>query len=352
MKKKKVALITGITGQDGSYLAEFLLTKNYEVHGLRRRSSTNNLKNLSHLNIIAQTKNISNKLNLHYGDMIDSSSLNRVLKLVKPDEIYNLAAQSDVHISFQIPEYTSSVNAIGCLNLIDAMTNNSPNAKFYQASTSEMFGNHQKKLSLNEKSLFQPCSPYGSAKVFAYNLVKNYRAKGYFIANGILFNHESPRRGTNFITRKIIEAAVKIKENKQDILYLGNIYAYRDWGYAKDYVESMWKMLQHSKPEDFVVSTGVSTSVKKFAEKVFTKLGYKIIWKGKGINEIAYDLKSSKILIKIDPYYFRAKDIDYLKGNSSKAKKILKWSAKTNLDQLIDIMLKSEMSLHNKIYAK
>ena len=344
--KKNIALITGITGQDGSYLTEFLLKKGYEVHGVRRRSSTNNLANLKHLKIIPQESK-KNKLILHYGDMIDSSNLNKIISTVKPTEIYNLAAQSDVHVSFQVPQYTATVNAVGCLNLIDAMITYCPNAKFYQASTSEMFGNQRVKKNLNEKSIFLPCSPYGSAKLFAYNLVKNYREKGYFIVNGILFNHESPRRGTNFITRKIIEAAVKIKFNKQDTLYVGNIYASRDWGYAKDYVESMWLMLQQNKPDDYVISTGVTTSVKKFINKVFLKLKIKIAWRGKGINEFAYNTTNKKILVKIDPYYFRPKDIDFLKGDCSKAKKILKWRPKTTLDSLIDLMLENEMSLYN-----
>lgn len=336
---KKIAFITGITGQDGSYLAEYLINKNYIVHGLRRRTSTSNLRNINHL-ITEKNKNI---FYLHYGDLSDPSNLNKVLNKIKPNEIYNLAAQSHVHLSFQIPEYTASVNSIGCLNLLEAMVNFCPKARFYQASTSELYGDKKKNSFLNEKSLFDPCSPYATSKLYSYYLVKNYRERGYFACNGILFNHESPRRGSSFVTRKIVEAAVNIKLGKQKTLYLGNLYAKRDWGYAKEYVESMWKILQQRSPEDFVISTGRSYSVKNFVEKVFDKLGIKILWKNKGLKEIGYNKKTGKTLIKIDPYYFRPKEVNYLRGNSYKAKKILKWHPKTDIGKLVEIMVEAEL---------
>ena len=337
--KKKIAFITGVTGQDGSYLVEFLLKKKYIVHGLRRRSSTSNLSNILHL----IKPNNKNNFFLHYGDLTDPSNLNKLINKIKPNEIYNLAAQSHVHLSFQVPEFTASVNSIGCLNLLEAMVNCCPKAKFYQASTSELYGNKKKGAFLNEKSNFDPCSPYATSKLYSFYLVKNYRDQGYFACNGILFNHESPRRGTNFVTRKIIEAAVKIKFGKQKILYLGNLYAKRDWGYAKEYVSTMWKMLQQKKADDYVVATGKTISVKAFTEKVFKKMNINIKWKNKKENEVGYDDKTKKTLIKIDPYYFRPKEVGFLRGNSAKAKKVLKWKSTTNIDQLIDIMIKEEL---------
>jgi len=339
MKKRKIAFITGITGQDGSYLAEFLLKKNYIVHGLRRRSATPNLENILHL----INKSNQKKFFLHYGDLTDPSNLNKLISKIKPNEIYNLAAQSHVHLSFQIPEFTATVNSIGCLNLLEAMVNCNAKAKFYQASTSELYGDKKKGAFLNEKSNFNPCSPYATSKLYSFHLVKNYRERGYFACNGILFNHESPRRGTNFVTRKIVEAAIKIKKGKQKILYLGNLYAKRDWGYAKEYVESMWKILNHKIPDDYVVATGKAYSVKTFVEKVFKRLNIDIQWKNKRLKEIGIDKKTKKVLIKIDPYYFRPQEVNYLKGNNSKAKKILKWKPKTNLDQLVQIMVEEEL---------
>ena len=340
---KKIALITGITGQDGSYLAEFLVNKNYEVHGIRRRASIENIQNLKNLNLVHHER--KKDIFLHYGDMTDSSNLNKIIKEVKPHEVYNLAAQSHVHLSFTIPEYTAQVNAIGCLRLLEAVKSNSPRAKFYQASTSELYGNtsvrHQ-----NEQTPFEPCSPYSISKHYAFNLVKNFRERGMFACNGILFNHESPRRGTNFVTRKIVEAAVRIKLNKQSKLYLGNLYAKRDWGYAKEYVEVMWKMLQQKKPGDFVISTNKCYSVKQFAEKTFKKLKIKILWKGKGLKEKGIDVKTGKVIIEIDPFYFRPKEVNYLQGDNSKAKRLLNWRPKTNIDQLVDLMVKHELELH------
>ncbi len=334
--KKKIALITGITGQDGSYLAEFLLQKGYKVHGMRRRASTENLKNIK--NILQNTN-----FYLHYGDMTDSSNLNKLLGKIKPSEIYNLAAQSHVHTSFFIPEYTAQVNALGCLNLLEAMINNCPKSKFYQASTSELFGDQKNQKKQNEKTIFNPCSPYAISKLYAFHLVQNYRQRGFYACNGILFNHESPRRGPSFISQKIVQAAVRIKKGKQDFLSLGNLYAKRDWGYAKEYVEVMWKMMQLKKPDDFVISTNKSYSVKHLVEKVFMQLGIKINWQGKGLKEIGINKKNKKTIIKIDPYYFRPKEVSYLCGNSTKARKKIKWVNKTYLEKLVQIMIKAEL---------
>ena len=339
---KKRAFITGITGQDGSYLAEFLIKKGYQVHGLRRRSSGDNLNNLRHLNLIFHEKN--RDLILHYGDLTDSSSLTRILSKIKPHEVYNLAAQSHVHLSFIMPDYTTSVNALGCVKLLEAIMNVCPKAKFYQASTSELFGDN-KTIPQNENTAFKPNSPYSIAKHFAFNIVNSYRGRGLYACNGILFNHESPRRGTNFVTRKIVEAAVKIKFKKLKTLYLGNLYAKRDWGYAKEYVEAMWKMLQQKKPQDFVISTNKSFTVKQFAEKTFQRLGIKIIWRGKGVKEIGINANNNQTIIRIDPFYFRPKEVDALKGDNSKARRILKWKPKVMLDELIKIMIENEKLL-------
>tara|TARA_Y100001970_G_scaffold293970_1_gene445208 strand:- start:1548 stop:2576 length:1029 start_codon:yes stop_codon:yes gene_type:complete len=340
---RKRALITGITGQDGSYLAEFLINKNYEVHGLRRRSSIDNLSNLRNLNLVYQEK--KKNIFLHYGDMTDSSNLNKIVSEVKPHEVYNLAAQSHVHLSFTIPEYTAEVNAMGCLRLLEVVKQHCPEAKFYQASTSELYGDC-KQFPQNEKTPFNPCSPYSISKHYAFNIVKNFREQGMFTCNGILFNHESPRRSTNFVTRKIVEGAVKIKLNKQKKLYLGNLYAKRDWGYAKEYVEAMWKMMQQKKPTDFVISTNKSYTVKYFAEKTFKKLNINLMWKGKGIKEQGINKETGEILIKIDPFYFRPKEVSLLKGNNLKAKKLLNWVPKTDIDELIDLMVNHELKLH------
>mgnify|MGYP001307305834 CR=1 FL=1 len=334
--KKRVAFITGITGQDGSYLAEFLLQKGYEVHGMRRRASTENLQNIE--NILTESN-----FHMHYGDMTDSSNLNKLLGQIKPSEIYNLAAQSHVHTSFLIPEYTAQVNALGCLNLLEAMINNCPKSKFYQASTSELYGEQKSKKKQNEKTIFNPCSPYSISKLYAFHLVQNYRQRGFYACNGILFNHESPRRGPSFISQKIVQAAVRIKKNKQKFLSLGNLYAKRDWGYAKEYVEVMWKMMQSKKPDDFVISTNKSYSVKYLVEKVFMRLGVKINWQGKGLKEIGINEANKKTIIKIDPYYFRPKEVNYLCGDSSKARKKIKWINKINLEKLINIMINAEL---------
>ena len=331
--KNKVAFITGITGQDGSLLAKFLLKKNYEVHGIKRRSSTFNTKRIDTIYQEHQIKN--KKLILHYGDLTDSLSLYDLLNKIKPDEIYNLGAQSHVAISFINPEYTTNVDGIGNLRLLDAISklNFKKSIKFFQASTSEMYGN-QKKV-LDEKSKFEPVSPYASAKLLAYWNTKIYRqAYGLFASNGIMFNHESPVRGENFISKKTTKAVAEISLGLRNILYVGNLNSYRDWGYAGDYVEAMWKIMQHKKPDDFV---------RKFIELAFKRVGIIIAWKGKGINEVGYDKKTKKIHIKIDKIYFRPNEVEYLKGNYSKIKKIIGWKPKVNFIQLVNMMVDQDI---------
>ncbi len=337
----KKAIITGVTGQDGSYLAEFLLEKGYEVHGIRRRTSTFNLENLSDIKV--SPHNNSSNFSLHYGDMTDSSNLNRLIDRIKPDEIYNLAAQSHVHVSFEVPEYTAEVDAVGTIRILDAIKASGIRTKFYQASTSELYGKVQE-VPQSETTPFYPRSPYAVAKQYAYWIVKNYReAYDLFACNGILFNHESPRRGEAFVTRKITTAIAKIVNGRQKKLYLGNIDAKRDWGYAKDYVEAMWLMLQQEKPEDYVIATGVTTSIRVFVEKAFKYANIDIEWKGEGVDEKAYDKKTGIILVEIDPFYFRPTEVDLLIGDGSKAEKELGWKAKTQIDELIEIMMKSDL---------
>jgi GDPmannose 4,6-dehydratase len=343
--KKKIALITGVTGQDGSYLTEFLLKKNYVVHGIRRRHSKPDLSNISNLiNSTYYNKNFF----LHYGDLTDSSSLNYIISKFKPDEIYNLAAQSHVHTSFVVPGYTAQANAIGCLNILLAMENYAPKAKFYQASTSELFGVTNSKYQ-NEKTIFNPQSPYSISKLYAHYLVKNYRSRGFFSCSGILFNHESPRRSSTFVTKKIIEGLVNIKNGKQSALILGNIYAKRDWGYAKEFVVAMWKILQQKIPRDYVISTGATISVKDFLNKALRQLGFKYKWSGKGVKEVCKDLETKKIIIKIDKFFFRPSEVNYLRGDSSKANVELKWKAKTKIDELIKIMINEEIKKSIKL---
>ncbi len=340
--KNKVAFITGITGQDGSLLAKFLLKKNYEVHGIKRRSSTFNTKRIDTIYQEHQIKN--KKLILHYGDLTDSLSLYDLLNKIKPDEIYNLGAQSHVAISFINPEYTTNVDGIGNLRLLDAITklNFKKSIKFFQASTSEMYGN-QKKV-LDENSKFEPVSPYASAKLLAYWNTKIYRqAYGLFASNGIMFNHESPVRGENFISKKTTKAVAEISLGLREILYVGNLNSYRDWGYAGDYVEAMWKIMQHKKPDDFVIATNKTYSVRKFIELAFKRVGIIIVWKGKGINEVGYDKKTKKIHIKIDKIYFRPNEVEYLKGNYSKIKKIIGWKPKVSLSQLVNMMVDQDI---------
>ena len=338
--KKKIALILGITGQDGSYLAEFLLRKNYLVHGIKRRTSTPNTSRIDH---IFDSINFNNKnLIMHHGDLSDSGSLNRIINDINPDEIYNLAAQSHVKISFQIPEYTSDVNALGPLRLLEIIRHyKKKNIRLYQASSSEMFG--KTKPPQDEKTVFQPRSVYAISKVFAYHSVIHYReAYNVYACNGILFNHESPRRGVNFVTKKITQGLTRIKNGTQKILVLGNLYSRRDWGHAKDYVESMWKILQQKKPDDYVVATRTSHSVKDFINICAKKLDIKLIWKNKGLNEVGINKSNNKIIIKIDKKYFRETEVDNLIGNYSKAKKLLKWKPKFTFNKLVDDMLKNE----------
>ena len=337
--KKKIALITGVTGQDGSYLAELLLKKNYVVYGCRRRSSSVfSSYRIDHLYKIPE---LQKNFILKYLDLTDSSNVNRLLSETKPDEIYNLAAQSHVGVSFEQPEYTSNVNAIGTLRLLEAIKINKliNKTRFYQASSSEIFGNTNKKI-LNENSVFSPISPYSVSKLFSYYTVLNYRnGYGIFASNGILFNHESPRRGEFFVTRKIVLGLVKIKLGLLKTLYLGNLDSKRDWGHAEDYVEAQWKILQYSKPDDFVISTGKQTSIRDFIKKVGNKLDINITFKGKGLNEIGVD-KKNKIIIRVSKNYFRPLDVTNLLGDYSKAKRLLNWKPKKDLDYLKIFLLK------------
>ena len=337
---KKKALIFGITGQDGSYLAEFLIKKKYQVHGIKRRTSTPNTSRIDH---IFDSVNFNNKdLIMHHGDLSDSGSLYRIINQINPDEIYNLAAQSHVKISFQIPEYTSDVNALGPLRLLEIIRHyKKKKIKFYQASSSEMFG--KSKPPQNEKTLFLPRSVYAISKVFAYHCVVHYReAYNLHACNGILFNHESPRRGVNFVTKKIVQGLTRIKKGQQKTLTLGNLYARRDWGHAKDYVDSMWKILQYKKADDYVVSTNTSHSVKDFVNICSKKLNMNIIWKNKGLKEIGIEKNTNRIIIKIDKKYFRETEVDNLIGDYSKAKTKLKWKPKYSFEKLVDDMIKNE----------
>lgn len=336
----KKALITGITGQDGSYLAEFLLDKGYIVHGIMRPAAIFTTERIDHL---YNDRNIKDKtLFLHWGDMTDSSNLNRVLEKVKPDEIYNLAAQSHVKVSFEIPEYTAEVDAVGTLRFLDAIKELSLPSKFYQASTSELYGKAAE-IPQNEKTPFYPRSPYATAKLYAYWATVNYReAYNLFACNGILFNHESPRRGKTFVTRKITIAAARIKLGLLDKLYLGNLSAKRDWGYAPEYVQSMWLMLQQDKPDDYVIATGETHTVRDFCQQAFRELDIELVWEGEGINEKARNTKTGAVIVEVDPKYFRPTEVDILMGDPSKAKKILNWYPKVKFDELVRIMVKSD----------
>jgi len=342
--KQKKALIFGITGQDGSYLAEFLLKKNYIIHGVKRRSSSANTERIDHL---FDSLNFSSKnIFIHYGDLCDNSSIFKIINEIRPDEIYNLAAQSHVRVSFDIPEYTADVTAMGALRILEAIrVLNLKKTKFYQASSSEMYGLVKNKKSLNEYSRFHPRSIYAVSKVFAYNTTINYReAYGIYASNGILFNHESPRRGPNFVTKKIVQGLVRIKKGLQKKLTLGNLYSVRDWGHARDYAESMWKILQYKKPDDWVIATNKEKTVKNFVNMTAKKLSMNIIWKGEGLNEKAYDRNTGKIIIDLDKKFLRPTEVDFLKGNFSKARKLLKWKPKTSTEQLVDDMVKTELS--------
>jgi GDPmannose 4,6-dehydratase len=336
----KKALITGVNGQDGSYLAELLLEKGYEVHGIIRRSSSFNTKRIDHL--IEEKNNFL----FHYGDVTDALVVSNLVSKIKPDEIYNLAAQSHVKVSFEMPGYTADVDAKGTLNLLEAIKNHCPNAKFYQASTSELYGGmnyNMPKTGYTEKSPFHPRSPYGVAKLYGYWIVKNYReAYNLYACNGILFNHESERRGETFVTRKITINLSEVACGKRDVLKIGNLDSRRDWGHAKDYVYGMWLMLQQEKPEDFVLSTNKTYSVREFIEEVAPHLGYKIIWKGKGVEEKGYDEKSGKLLVEVDEKYFRPSEVDLLLGDYSKAKNELGWSPKVDFSELAKLMIEND----------
>ncbi len=345
---QKVALITGITGQDGAYLAELLLEKGYIVHGLKRRSSLFNTDRIDHLYQDKHEKNVN--FFLHYGDLTDSTNLIRLVSEIQPDEIYNLAAQSHVKVSFETPEYTANADAIGTLRLLEAIRilKLEKKTKFYQASTSELYGLVQE-IPQKETTPFYPRSPYGVAKLYAYWITKNYReAYGMFACNGILFNHESPLRGETFVTRKITRAVAKISLGLQEKLYMGNIDSERDWGHAKDYVEGMWRMLQHSEPDDFVLATGKKISVRKFIELAFAEVGMNIKWEGNGVNEKGIDQVSGKTIVEIDEKYFRPAEVDLLVGDASKAKEKLGWEPKYSVEELLKEMVKSDLDIFKK----
>lgn len=341
----KKAIITGVTGQDGSYLAEFLLEKDYEVHGIVRRASTEKKERIDHLEG-------NSNFHLHYGDLTDSLSLVKIISKVEPDEIYNLAAQSHVAVSFEVPEYTADATGTGVIRLLEAIRicGLEKKCRFYQASTSELFGKVQE-IPQSETTPFYPYSPYAAAKQYAYWVVRNYReGYGMFATNGILFNHESERRGETFVTRKITLAAAKIAAGVQDKLYLGNLDALRDWGYAKDYVECMWLMLQHNEPDDFVVATGEQYSVRDFCTRAFKRAGIELSWEGTGVEEKGIDANTGKVVVEVSPEFFRPTDVVTLLGNPAKAKEKLGWNPrKTSFDELVNIMVDNDIKLVEKI---
>ena len=349
-KIKKVALISGITGQDGSFLAELLIEKGYEVHGILRRSSSFNTARIEHLYLDEWVRDMKKDrlVNLHYGDMTDSSSLIRIIQQVQPDEIYNLAAQSHVKVSFDVPEYTAEADAIGTLRMLEAVRilGMEKKTRIYQASTSELFGLVQE-VPQKETTPFYPRSPYGVAKQYGFWITKNYRESyAMYAVNGILFNHESERRGETFVTRKITLAVARIAQGLQDKLYLGNLNSLRDWGYAKDYVECMWLIMQQEKPEDFVIATGVQHTVRDFTEKAFAANGMTIRWEGTGIDEKGYDAATGKMLVCVNPQWFRPTDVDNLWGDPTKAKTVLGWNPqKTSYEELVEIMAKNDREL-------
>lgn len=352
----KTALISGITGQDGSYLAEFLLQKGYEVHGILRRSSSFNTGRIEHLYFDEWVRDMKQKrtINLHYGDMTDSSSLIRIIQQVQPDEIYNLAAQSHVKVSFDVPEYTAEADAIGTLRMLEAVRilGLETKTRIYQASTSELFGKVQE-VPQKETTPFYPRSPYGVAKQYAFWITKNYRESyGMFAVNGILFNHESERRGETFVTRKISLAAARIAQGEQDKLYLGNLDARRDWGYAKDYVECMWLILQHDVPEDFVIATGEMHPVREFATLAFKEAGIELRWEGEGVDEKGIDVATGKVLVEVDPKYFRPAEVEQLLGDPTKARTLLGWNPrKTSFEELVNIMVRHDMEKVRRMIA-
>ena len=341
--KNKTVLILGITGQDGSYLAEFLLNKGYDVHGVMRRSSSFNTSRIEH---------IFNNIKLHYGDVTDPLSITNIISEVKPDEIYNLAAQSHVKVSFEMPYYTGMVDALGTIAILEAIRIHCPKAKFYQASTSELYGGmeyNRPKTGYTEESPFHPRSPYGVAKIYGFWAVKNYReAYGLYACNGILFNHESPRRGGTFVTKKVVDCLFDFKYNNGSHLRIGNLESKRDWGYAKEFVEGMWMMLQQEKPNDFVLATGEVHTVRELVELTSKELGYKIEWEGYGVDEKGYDSVTKKLLVEVDPQYFRPSEVDFLLGDPSKAMEKLKWTPQTKFEDLIKIMVNHNIDMLGK----
>lgn len=354
---EKVALITGITGQDGSYLAEFLLEKGYQVHGIIRRSSSFNTARIEHLYLDEWVRDMKQQrlINLHYGDMTDSSSLIRIIQSIQPDEIYNLAAQSHVKVSFEVPEYTAESDAVGTLRLLEAVRilGMEKKTKIYQASTSELYGLVQE-VPQKETTPFYPRSPYAVAKMYGFWITKNYRESyGMYAVNGILFNHESERRGETFVTRKITIAAARIAQGMQNKLYLGNMDAKRDWGYAKDYVECMWLILQHDKPEDFVIATGEMHTVREFCTLAFKEVGITLQWEGIGINEKGIDKATGKVIVEVDPKYFRPAEVEQLLGDPTKSKTLLGWNPrKTSFEELVKLMVQHDMKFVKKLKLK
>ncbi len=337
----KKALITGITGQDGSYLTELLLEKGYEVHGIIRRASSFNTSRIDHLYKDRHEKDVS--LFLHYGDLTDSSNLNRLIEHVDPSEIYNLGAQSHVQVSFEVPEYTAEVDALGTLRLLDAIKASGISTRFYQASTSELYGKVME-VPQSETTPFYPRSPYAAAKQYGYWITKNYReAYGLHASNGILFNHESPRRGETFVTRKITMAAARIRQGSKECLFMGNIDAKRDWGYAPDYVRMMWMMLQQDTPDDYVVATGEMHTVREFIERAFGLVGFDIAWEGSGVDEVGRDRADGTVLVRIDPRYFRPAEVEQLLGDPSKAKRQLGWEPQVKFAELVRLMMEADL---------
>ncbi|MBP1662962.1 MAG: gmd3 [Bacteroidetes bacterium] len=354
---KKVALITGITGQDGSYLAEFLIEKGYEVHGILRRSSSFNTGRIEHLYFDEWVRDMHKQrtINLHYGDMTDSSSLVRIIQTIQPDEIYNLAAQSHVKVSFDVPEYTAETDAVGTLRLLEAVRilGLEKKTRIYQASTSELFGLVQE-VPQKETTPFYPRSPYGVAKLYGFWITKNYRESyGMYAVNGILFNHESERRGETFVTRKITLAVARIAQGMQEKLYMGNMDSLRDWGYAKDYVECMWMILQHPEPEDFVIATGEMHTVREFCTLAFAQAGIEISWEGQGVDEKGIDKATGRVLVEVDPKYFRPAEVEQLLGDPTKAKTLLGWNPrKTSFEDLVKLMVEHDMRFVRKLKLK
>jgi GDPmannose 4,6-dehydratase len=341
-ESRNTALITGITGQDGSYLAELLLEKGYEVHGIKRRASSFNTERIDHLH--AYRGEDETRMHLHYGDLTDSSNLNRLIEKIQPTEIYNLGAQSHVQVSFEVPEYTADVDAVGALRLLDAIRETGVACRFYQASTSELYG-EVREVPQTELTPFYPRSPYGVAKLYAYWITVNYReAYGMHASNGILFNHESPRRGPTFVTRKITRAAASISLGKQDCLFMGNIDAKRDWGYAADFVEGMWRMLQQDAPDDYVLATGEMHTVREFIEHAFSRVNMPISWEGEAEKEIGIDKNSGKTVVRIDPQYYRPTEVEQLLGDPTKALKQLGWEPQVKFEQLVELMLDADLA--------